>query len=899
MQWSDFVLRLKGLLFRSRVEGDLDEELRFHLEMEARKNAAAGLDPAAAARQARIAFGGAEAIKEDCRDVRGTRWIEEFAQDIRFALRMLRKDRGYTLTAVAALAVGIGANTSLFTLFAALVLKPLPIPQPNAVVSLARTTAKNSTGGFFSVADYLYYRDHNSVFTSVASEMPAHLRLAGSANVAEPVMGIFVSANYLATFGVHPVAGRDFDAAEEQRTAGPFPALLSENYWRRHFGGDRAVLGQTLMLSGTPVTVIGITPLDFMGTRPDVPDAWILSAALGPAARRALARNDLSCALTARLKPSVTVAQAQAQMSSLAAALRADYPEAERAWKVQVENAARFGPAHRNFVGIFAILQVAMGLVLLIACSNVAGLLLGRAVVRQREIALRLSIGATRGRLIRQFLAEGVLLAVLAGAAAFLVSWQALSILSARASAMMLSEGGTIAIDATPDLTVFFYILAISIFAGISFALFPALQATRPDLAAALKDENAGLGIQGKARLRGWIVAAQVAVCLALLIGAGLLTSTSLRLLAIDPGFETDRLLRMTVASPEELGYSEAATLEFERRLHARLRAVPGVTSVSFASRIPLGGNITVTRVEPRGEANAAALPPFPYTYVSREYFETTGIPLLRGRLFTAQEVATNAPVVVITEALARRFWPSGDAIGKRIALGSPTEVHFTGRRAPNSPASEIIGIVRDSYSLSLLAPDPGAVYLPKPENEWNGLVFLRVAGDAKRTAAVLIREVRAAEARLPVSIDPMRDVIATGEASAFRIAALVFGAIGLVGFVLAAVGVYSMAAYSVSRQTREVGIRMALGAQRRDVVRLLLAGALRWIGGGLVAGATLGLVLSRVLASQLVLPGTGFLDPLVIFAISVGTGTLALLAAWLPVRRAARMDPALTLRFE
>lgn len=903
MKRNDFVLRMRGLFLRSQVERDLDEELKFHLEMEARKNAAAGLDAAGARRQARIAFGGAEAIKEECRDVRGTRWLEDFAHDLRYGFRMLRKDRGYTLAAIVALAVGIGANTSLFTIFAAVVLKPLPVSDPAAVVSMWRSTPHLQRGGFFSVSDYLYYRDHNSVFASLALETPGHLRLAtAAASVAEPVMGMFVSANYFSTFGVRPAAGRDFLPDEEQLTAGPYPALLSENFWRRHFGRDPGVFGQTIQISGTPVTIVGVTPLDFMGTRQQVPDIWIVSSALGPLQQRAQDRTSLSCAITGRLKLGVTAQQAQAQITALGAARRQDYPEAERDWKVQSEPAARFGPAHRNFVAFYVILQVAMGLVLLIACSNVAGLLLGRAAVRQREIALRLSVGATRGRLMRQLLAEGVLLAVLAGASAFLVSWQALSALSAHLSTIVLGDGGIIAIDTTPDLTIFAYILGVSILAGVSFALVPALQSTRPDLVAALKDEGAGFGVKRKARLRGWMVAAEVAVCLALLIGAGLLTSASVRLLAIDPGFETHRVLRVTLASPEVLGYPAARARDFERRIQERMRGIPGVVSVSLASRVPLGGNITTTRVAPQGVASTTLAPaqqPFPYTYVSQDYFQTMGMTLVRGRSFTAREIAANAPVTVITESLARRFWPDGDAIGKRLALGSPTEVHFSGWRGPNSAGTEVIGIARDSYSMSLTAPDPGAVYLPKPENEWNGLIFLRVAGDPTSIAQQLIHEVHAAEARLPVSAETMKEVIATGETTAFWVAATVFAGIGLVGFALAAIGVYSMAAYSVSRQTREVGIRIALGAQRRDVVRLLLGGAMRWIAAGLAVGAGLGAILSRVLSSQLVLPGQRFLDPTVILGISLGAGALALLAAYLPVRRATRLDPAMTLRFE
>ncbi|HEV3199593.1 MAG TPA: ABC transporter permease [Bryobacteraceae bacterium] len=911
MKWSDFVLRLRALLFRSRVESELDDELQFHLEMEARKRSAAGIEPALAKRKAEIAFGGAEQVKEGCRDARGTRWIENFFQDLRFGLRMLRKDRGYAAAAIAALAVGIGANTALFLVFAAVALKPLPVPDPASLISLSRNTAQIPRGGIFSFADYSYFRDRNSVFSSIAAEQPAHLHLAGVPDapasgdgVAEPVMSLFVTANYLATFGIRPIAGRDFLPAEDHAAGGPYPVLLSENYWQRRFGRDPDILGRSLMFSGIPATVAGITPRDFMGTRPDVPDVWIVMAALGDPQRRTLDRTVLCCAVTARLKPGTSLQQAQAEISVLAGTLRREYPEAERQWTVLAGPANRFGAGKTGFVILFGTLQVAMGLVLLIACSNVAGLLLGRAATRQREIAVRLAMGATRDRLVRQLVTEGVLISLLAGTSAFLITWQALAAINHAVSTGLAAQGGTIAIDVSPDLHVLLYILFISTLAGVSFALAPAMQSTRPDLVSALKDENAGFGSRRKGRLRGWMVTGQIAVCLALLIGAGLLTSSSVRVLSVDPGFETHAVLNMTMPSPQELGYPAARMQELQARLGERLRVVPGVVSVGFASRIPLGGNITNTLVAPQAGTStplpAERAQQFPYTYVSEDYFQTLGIPLLRGRGFAAQDIATNAPVAVISDALARRFWPGGDAIGKRIALGSPTEVRFAGRRRAFSSSTEVIGIARDVYSMSLSNPDPGAVYLPQPRDEWNWLVFVRAAGDPNIVAGALAREVHSAEPRLPVSIETMNHMISTGEASAvYRIGAMVFAAIGLIGFALAAVGVYSMVAYTVTQQTREVGIRMALGAQRRDVLRLLLGASSKWIAAGLLFGAGLGAVLSRELASQLLLQGGGFLDPAVILTVSALTGGLAMLAAYFPARRATRLDPAVTLRFE
>ncbi|HYL75556.1 MAG TPA: ABC transporter permease [Bryobacteraceae bacterium] len=908
MSWHDLRLRLRALLFRSRVESELDEELKFHLEMEARKHGTSGLDPADATRQAKVAFGAAERVKEECRDTRGTQWFDNFLQDLRFAFRLLRKDRGYAFTAIAALALGIGSNTALFTLFAATVLKPLPVPNPAGLVNLWRTTAQSPRGGFFSFADYIYYRDHNSGLAALAAETPAHLRLVtasgpslATTNGAEPMFGLFITANYLNVFGIQPIAGRDFLPEEERQTAGPYPVLLSENYWDRRFGRNPSVLGQTLMLSGTQTVVIGITPRDFMGTRQDVPDAWVIASAFGDVGRRALNRNDLSCGLTGRLKPGVTRQQAQADLSVLASSLRQEYPQAERQWNVQVVPALRFGTNHQALTILFGILQVAMGLVLLIACTNVAGLLLGKSVTRRKEIAVRLSLGASRGRLVRQLVSEGVLMALLAGFASLLITWQALAAIGRVVSAALAVKGTTLAIDVTPDLHVFVYILTISILAGVSFSLAPALQSTRPDLVAALKDETAAFGVRNKGRLRGWLVASQIAVSLTLLIGAGLLTSSSVRMVSIDPGFETRSVLNLTVLNPQELGYSAARSQDLQRTLHDRLRATPGVVSVSFATRIPLGGNVTSTFVSPNDRPpSATGQRQFPFSYVSQDYFQTLGIPLLRGRAFTAQEIGSNAAVAVISEGLARRFWPDDDAIGKRISLGSRTEVRFVGRRTPLSPSTEVIGVAREVYSQSLTAPDAGVVYIPKPADEWGGLVFVRVSGDPSSVAGALIREIHGTEPNLAVSAETLEHMIATGEVSAlYRVGAIVFTAIGLLGFTLASVGIYSIMAFSVSQQTREVGIRMALGAQRRDVLRLLLGAGLKWIVAGLLIGAGLGAILSRVLASQLLLEGQGFLDPAVIAAVSALTGLLALVAAYFPARRATKLDPALTLRFE
>ena len=904
MYWKQPFQWIRSLLFRSRADSELDEELKFHLEMTQRKLAARGSAPVDARRQAAILFGGTEAVKEQCRDVRGTRWIEDLFQDCVFALRLLRKDRYYTIAATLALALGIGANTAIFTIFNSVALKPLPVPDPASLVTINRTAPGTPFTGLFSFADYVYYRNRNTVFSSLAAETPEHLRLAASGSAAspvttaEPLVGLFISSNYLATFGVRPVLGHNISPEDDARTAGPYPALLSENYWQRRFAGDSGILGQSFVVSGMAVQIVGITPRDFMGTRPEVPDVWITSSALGDPGRRALDQTTLSCALTGRLKPGITLAQARAELAVLAASLKNDYPAQARQWNVLVSPATRFANLHFAFVRLYAVLQIAMVLVLLIACTNVAGLLLSRAATRQREIAVRLSLGASRARLVRQLVTEGTLLAAAAGVFAYVFALYALGALSRQISASLAAGGGTMVIDLTPDPRAFGYVLVLSLVAGISFALMPALQSTRVDVSSALKQETAGFGLRHKGRLRGSLIAAQISVCLALLIGAGLLVQQSVRVLAVDPGFETKSVIALQISSPQELGYTAGRISELQSRLEQRLHAFPGLVSVTFVSRTPLSGNVTTTQVT-SADAPAAEAQRYPYTYIAADFFKTMGISLRRGREFTAQELAATAPVAVISDTLAQRLWPGEDAIGKHLTVGSATETHYYGGRAPLSSSMEVIGVAGDIYSQDVVLPDPGALYLPKPPGEWNAIALVRVHGEAN-AAAALVNEVHAAEPNLAVTAETLSHMIATGEASAaFHVSSIVFLAIGLLGFVLASTGVYSMVAYTVTQQTREVGIRMALGAQRGQLLRVLLAASSRWIAAGLVAGVVIGFSMMRVLGAQIPQLFSGAANPWVILAVSLATGVLAMIAAYFPARRATLLDPATVLRWE
>jgi len=905
MHWRQLFRWIRSLLLRSRAESELDEELQFHLAMTEHKLGASGSAPADAHRRAAVLFGGTEAVKEQCRDARGPSWIEGVFRDCIFALRLLRKDRYYTIGAILALALGIGTNTAIFTVFNSVVLKPLPVPSPASLVALNRTAPRTPATGLFSFSDYVYYRDHNTAFSSLAAETAEHLRLAASSSstspvsTAEPLVGLFITSNYLATFGVHPVLGHDLVPEDDGLTAGPYPALLSEDYWQRRFASDPGIVGQTFVVSGLSVQIVGITPRAFMGTRPEVPDIWIASSALGPPDRRALDRTTLSCALIGRLKPGVTLDQAHADLAVLASALKNDYPAQARQWNVLATPATRFANYHFAFVRLYAVLQIAMALVLLIACTNVAGLMLSRAAIRQREIAVRLSLGASRARLVRQLVTEGTLMAAAAGIFAYVFDVYALGAICRQISASLAAGGGTMVVDLIPDLRTFGYVLGVSLVAGVSFALMPALQSTKVDVSSALKQEIAGFGVRQKGRLRGSLIAAQISVCLALLIGAGLLVQQSLRALSVDPGFETRSVISLQISSPQELGYTPGRIAELQSRLEQRLRAFPGIVGVTFVSRTPLSGNVTTTRITRADTPPTTEAQRYPYTYVSADFFKTMGIPLRKGREFTAQELATAAPVAVISDGLAHRLWPGENAIGKHLSVGSASETHFLGNRAPLASTIEVIGVASDIYSQDLVLPDPGALYLPKPPNEWNAIALVRVHRDAS-AAAALVNEVHAAEPNLAVNAETLSHMIATGEASAsFHVSSVVFLAIGLLGFVLASIGVYSMVAYTVTQQIREVGIRMALGAQRGQLLRVLLAASSRWIGAGLVAGIVLGLSMVRVLGAQIPQLFNQSSDPWVILTVALATGTLAMVAAYFPARRATLLDPATVLRWE
>ena len=850
-------------------------------------------------------------------------------QDLRYGVRMLVRNPGITAISVLALATGIAVNTAIFSVYNAAVLRPIQAADPDRVVNIYRSTLEDRFGQGFSYPDYAYYRDHNIVLSSLIAESETELTLsdapsasspapmgrtlAGIAGIhffqqmagsAELVPAAMVSENYFATLGISPVMGRTF-STEEVRSADPV-VMLSYNFWRRRCHSDPNLLGKILKLNGKPFTVIGITPEDFMGTYPNVPSVWLALSTLPvlePKRDLLHDRNDDACRLFGRLKPGVTMGQAQAQLTVLADQLRRTYPPRSSKSKPAAITLTPGSPLllrpTSEVMTIVGLVMGAVGLVLLIACANVAGLQLARAAAREKEIGVRLALGASRGRLIRQLLTEATLLASLAGGVGLLFAWWAVRFLVTAISDSLPAVWGTLALQVDPDFRVFGYTLVVSLLAGILFGLAPALEASKPSLTAVLKEEGAFGGKLRGSRLRDLLVAAQVGICLVLLVAAGLLARGSARALRLDPGFETKKVLGMGIEIPPGLGYDATKTGALVGQLMDRFSTVPGVKSVS-QGRAPLWGGVRSASVSsngPTGEPNAHA-PTFHYSYVSPSYFETLSIPIITGRTFTDEEARTGAAVTIISEATARKLWPRQDPIGKRVALDATRQYHSSDEPFPAGQSFQVIGVTKDIRSFSLAEVDPAYFYLPMPRNHYYESLLVRTASDPNALMAALGKEVKAVDPNIIVYADTLDGLLTNNFAFVIsRIGAVLSSLIGLLGLLLASVGIYGMVSYAVVRRTREIGIRMTLGARAGDVLKQILRQSMKPVVVGMVLGIVASSAASRLLSSLLF--GLSSLDPSAFGGVSLFLAGVALLASYVPARRATKVDPMVALRYE
>jgi predicted permease len=852
-------------------------------------------------------------------------------QDLRYGARMLYRNVGFTIAAILTLALGIGVNTAAFTAYKASFTRPLDARDPGKMVNLALVLHSGFTDPYFSYPDYEAYRDRLKSFSGLIAESGGQFLKLSDAGVSvsqrsstegslaeklgllpsgasnkELATTTIVSENYFAVLGVAPLRGRTFGDVSE---LGAFPSvLISENYWQKRFAGDPALLGKTVRLNGVAFTVVGITPRDFVGTGINVPDFWLplsLKPLIQAEGHLLRDREDQRCRLFARLAPGVNIDQAEAEMTLLAGHLSTLHdPHSERSKPATAFiwpgspfplPLKQLGAGGLNYA--ILLIMVAVGMVLVIACANVASLQLARAASRRNELSIRRSLGASRLRLIRQLLTESALLGLFAGVVALLFSWTLMRVLAKMAAEAFPAEYGTLIFHVTPDLGIFAYVFAISLAAGILFGLAPALESSRSALSSALK-ANAGTSPVRSRRLRGIFIAVQVAVALALLIAGAMLIRSSIHTLKADRGYDTKHVVDLDLQFPEDSKYTADRKAAIVRALHARLTALPGVAAITHAYPPIFGypqAAVSLNGERPSAQNARAVLY---YSYVQANYFQTLGIPLLFGRNFQSK-ASQPEPSVILSESAAKQLWPGQNSIGRSLRLGTDGQVHHTSGVVPDGPAYQVIGIARDTHGATFDGSDSEVVYVPLPEDRIQDYsILIRTQSDPQQFMGA-IRPVIS-------SIDPnvegdsqtfgkMLRVTATFFVPSF--AAAIASPVGLIGLLLASMGIYGTVSYVVVLRTREVGIRMALGAQKRDILGLMLREITLPVFAGLLVGMFLAVGASYLLRG--VLHGLNTVDGVSFAGVSLLFLAIALFAAWLPSRQAMRIDPMMAIRYE
>jgi predicted permease len=915
--FSDLRVRFRSLFCRTVVSDEIDQELQFHLEQQMKKYLRAGLTLEQASRRLRLEFGGLTQVREDCHQASGINFIENMGQDFKYAIRMFGRTPGFTIVVVMTLALGIGANTAVFSMINAVLLKMLPVKDPEQLVQLSKIQpdySPNTYNTYFSYPDVERFQRETQAFSGLfafADLGAVNVEVKGSGEIAN---GQVVSGNYFSTLGVSAILGRTISPADDKPPGENAVAVVSYKYWRERLGGSPAVAGMKITVNNYPFTIIGVTPPEFFGLQPgkpvDISFPLKMIAPLRPAyAMKGTPYYVLTWPsrnvffIMGRLRPGVTAASAAARMEPLfrdamndeAMGLQGtplDSPrniENHRQAKLRLDAGGQgLGALRQRFSKPLWILMAAVVLLLLIACANVATLLLARAQFRQHEMAARLVLGARRLRLMQQLITEGVVLALAGGVLGIALAFWACGSLMA----LMRHMGTPIVLSVRPDLRVLGFTLAISALTATLFGLIPAWRLARTEMPSGLVPNVHGAGKSAsRSHTTKTLIALQVAASLVLMVGSGLLVRSLQNLKNFYPGFRTDDVLLFDV-NARLLGYTVAQTNALYRRLVDQIDALPGIRRTSFSTVAPLSGGLgeTIPTIEGYQPASRTAPPIVGLNFLGPHYFETLETPVLLGRDFTVEDDSNAPKVAIINKRMAHDIFGGTNPIGRRLSTPA-----FAGDKSWYS----IVGVVSDAKSEDLRGTVKPMLYVPTEQTVLpGGVTFeVRTVRDAPAEAPAVLRAVAQVDGRLSVSgmktLNEQMDDSLVQE----RLVAFLAGLFGILATLLASVGLYGVMAYTVSRKTNEIGIRMALGSGRFQIAALILREALLMVLAGRVLGIPAAMAIARLMRSQLY--GLGPYDPLtMLFAVGVMT-CVAILACYPPATRAMRIDPLAALRYE
>ncbi len=884
-QLRGWLARVAGFFNHENGEREFAEELECHLQMHIEDNIRAGLTPEEARRRAIIKLGGVAQTKENHRRQRGLPVIEILTQDLRYGLRMLAKRPGITLIAVLSLALGIGANTAIFSFVNTIALRPLPVASPDEIVSL-----RNETGGkvsmAFSYPNYKDFRDRNEVFAALIGYRFAPLSVSHD-GINEKLWGYVVTGNYFEALGVGAALGRAISPDDDQHAGAHPVTVLSYKCWQQRFGADPSVIGKSILANGRSFTVIGVAPQGFYGTEfIAAPELWFPISMQGEIemGNPWLDRRDVELTyVQGRLKTGVSVAQAQAALNSIAVQLEREFPDANEGKRVVVAPPGIMGDAMRGtMIGFAEILMIVVAFALLLACTNLANLLLARAAERRKEIAVRLSLGASRRRVVLQLMAESMLLAVGGGLIGLMLAFWLVRLVVG----IKLPIDFPLQIDLHIDYRVLLFTCLVSLATGVLFGLLPALQTTKVDLISALKDERSTGGSR-RSWLKNGLIVLQVTLSLVLLVGGGLMLRALERAQAINLGFDPQSVIELTFDLRLQ-GYDNDRGREFQKRLLDRVRTLPGVESAGVVDLTPVDLHFGRSPVFIEGQTPERIInaPRAMANRTSPGYLQAMKTRLIDGRDFSERDDENSPRVALVNEEFARRFWPGENPLGKRFSQGSP-----------QSPLMEVVGVIEDGM-YATLSIDPQPYFCRPILQAYSGSTTLvaRADSDPQKLLAVIRNETQQFDPRMPITSRLLIEKMSM-PLMPTRIAASILGGFGLLALALAAIGIYGVMSQAVSRRTHEIGVRMALGAQSSDVLRLTMRRGVMLTLVGVVIGLSASLALTQLMKRFLF--GVSATDPVTYAVVAALLAAVAIVACYLPAWRATKIDPIRALRYE